>query len=73
MNPCKKGSARAALFDYLQKPRTLAQFRGKAVKTGVDPSRALRFFRNSIPDGEKLWVLYEAMDGKIQLAAVPLH
>lgn len=71
MNPCKKGSARAALFDYLQKPRTLKQFRAKAIKQGVDPSRALRFFRNSVADDDRLWILYE-IRGKVQLASVSL-
>jgi hypothetical protein len=68
MNPCKKGSARAALFEYLQKPRTLSRFKAKAETLGVDPSRTLRFFRHGIfSEDTGQWILDETPDGKIQM------
>ncbi len=62
--PFRKDSARAKLFSFLLKPRSLPQFQKRAESLGVNAARMLRLFRKGVPDGNVIWVLYEN-EGKV--------
>ncbi len=57
--PYRKDSARAKLFSFLLKPRSLPAFQKRAEKLGVNATRMLRLFRKGVPDGNVVWVLHE--------------